>query len=209
MPNTLIRELDRALVSCQSNEEFYDTVRCIIDKYNTQYEEDNVMGSMPPVRTGLEFVDDPIEMKTFGKLKELDPNGVDAHAGGAKLDAGKNQLGSILGGFSNALMAVGEVGSLGAQKYSLGGWTLVPEGKRRYTDAMLRHFFKENTDGLYDNDLPVLHAAQVAWNALARLEFILKELEPLPYDSLVSKESREAADRLMTASDKELSDAAE
>lgn len=189
MALALLQELKNAM----KNGEHMDTIRCIISNYDTNYEE-NAMGSMPPMRTGLEFVDTPsestamefakdsmikldsIETTTFGKLKEVDPNGVDAHDGGAKLDAGKNQLGSILGDFSNALMAVGEVGTLGAQKYSLGGWKKVPEGERRYTDAMLRHFFKE-THSLYDEELPVLHAAQVAWNALARLEFILKELE--------------------------------
>jgi hypothetical protein len=41
---------------------------------------------------------------------------------------------------------------------------------------MLRHVFEE-TYSAYDKDLPVLHAAQVAWNALARLELILREEE--------------------------------
>jgi hypothetical protein len=41
---------------------------------------------------------------------------------------------------------------------------------------MLRHYLAENTSKM-DSELPVLHAAQVAWNALARLEFMVKEYE--------------------------------
>jgi len=184
MAKTLLSELKLCVKECGTNKTaFFDEAHCIIDQY-----EEICMGKMPPMSEDFEDAlgckestqvkVDSIEMQTFGKLKEVDPNGVDAHDGGAKLDAGKNQLGSILGDFSNALMAVGEVGTRGAQKYSLGGWKEVPEGKRRYTDAMLRHFCKES-NSLYDEELPVLHAAQVAWNALARLEFILKELQEL------------------------------
>jgi len=167
MSKTLLSELKKCEEDCGTNKTaFYDEIRCIIDEYDEEYD----MANMPPINSEFNKVQEP------EKLKEVDPNGIGAHDGGAKLDAGKNQLGSILGDFSNALMAVGEVGSLGAQKYSLGGWKLVPEGQRRYTDAMLRHFFKESTSS-YDDELPVLHAAQVAWNALARLEFILRGLE--------------------------------
>lgn len=105
---------------------------------------------------------------------EKDPNGVDQHAAGAKLDAGKNRLGLVLGGFSKALWAVGEVGTAGANKYSDNGWVEVPNGQARYTDAMLRHQFKELSGEKIDPDLGVLHAAQVAWNALARLELMLR-----------------------------------
>ena len=109
------------------------------------------------------------ELKT-----ETDPSGKDAHDAGAKLDAGKIMAGSILLQFAKALEEVAEVGTCGANKYSLGGWKSVDEGERRYTDAMLRHLFKEETEGLMDSDLPVKHAAQVAWNALARLHFIIE-----------------------------------
>jgi hypothetical protein len=39
----------------------------------------------------------------------------------------------------------------------------------------------------YDSDLPVLHAAQVAWNALARLELILREKEKEDEDKKIKE----------------------
>jgi hypothetical protein len=106
---------------------------------------------------------------------ETDPTGRDQHDDGAKTDAGKAQC-SLLLMFSTALSAIAEVGTHGARKYTRGGWQSVPDGVNRYTDAMLRHLFAEMKED-YDQQLPVLHAAQVAWNALARLELMLRERE--------------------------------
>lgn len=103
---------------------------------------------------------------------EKDPSGIDQHQSGAKLDATKPDC-SLLGYFGNALLAVSEVGTHGAVKYTRGGWQYVDNGINRYTAAMLRHYLKEN-ESEYDTDLPVRHAAQVAWNALARLELMLR-----------------------------------
>lgn len=118
-----------------------------------------------------------IELKP---ITESDPNGVKPNEPGAKLDAGKNMVASILGGFPRALEAVSEVGTIGANKYSLDGWQSVPDGFKRYSDAMMRHWIKERKGELYDDEeggIGTLHAAQVAWNALARLELLIRELE--------------------------------
>jgi hypothetical protein len=114
----------------------------------------------------------PIEYAAI-KAKEKDPNGIEQHDIGAKLDSGKPDC-SLLGYFGLALLAVAEVGTHGAKKYTRGGWQYVDDGINRYTAAMERHFLKENYEKM-DDDLPVMHAAQVAWNALARLELILRE----------------------------------
>ena len=115
-----------------------------------------------------------------------DPNGIDQHAAGAKLDAGKPRLSLVLGGFSKALFAVGEVGTKGAKKYTDDGWKTVENGETRYTDALARHLFLELGGEEYDPDpsMQTLHAAQTAWNALARLELILrrKEMEQGVYE---------------------------
>ncbi len=100
---------------------------------------------------------------------EQDPTGRKAGAPGAKLDAGKPMAGLLLE-FSLALMAVAEVATYGAQKYSLGGWRQVPDGQRRYTDAMMRHLL---AGGGVDPDSGIAHDAHSAWNALARLEMRL------------------------------------
>jgi hypothetical protein len=107
--------------------------------------------------------------------QELDPTGRDAHAPGAKLDAGKNRLGLVLGGFTRALQEVGKVGTFGAAKYTNNGWLSVPNGQARYTDAMFRHLLKEAEGEANDPDSMLKHAAHAAWNALARLELVLIE----------------------------------
>jgi hypothetical protein len=104
--------------------------------------------------------------------KEKDPTGRQAHDPGAKLDAGKPMAG-LLQQFGRALMEVSKVGTYGAKKYSVGGWQHVPDGVGRYTDAMVRHFLTENRE-TFDAESGLLHAAQTAWNALARLELMLR-----------------------------------
>ncbi len=105
---------------------------------------------------------------------EKDPNGVDQHAPGAKLDEGKPRVGLMFKDFSQALLEVAKVTTIGAKKYCPGGWRLVENGFERYSDAVGRHQLKEATE-LIDEDTGMLHAAQVAWNALARLELLIDE----------------------------------
>lgn len=119
---------------------------------------------------------DPHVIETF----ETDPAGKSAHEPGAKLDQGKNRLSLVLGGFSNALMAVGEVGTFGAQKYSDNGWKQVANAEARYSDAMLRHQLKEMAGEDVDSDSELLHAAHAAWNALAVLEIKLQRIRTMP-----------------------------
>jgi hypothetical protein len=106
---------------------------------------------------------------------ERDPNGLEAHQLGAKLDEGKNRLGLVLLDFANALEEVGHVGTLGAQKYTDHGWQYVPYGQERYTDAMLRHLLAEGRGEVHDPQTKLLHAAHAAWNALARLDLMIRE----------------------------------
>ena len=108
-------------------------------------------------------------------LNEVDPNGTEQHVSGAKLDGGKPDA-SLLLMFGRALLAVAEVGTVGAIKYTRGGWLQVPNGAIRYTAALLRHLFKEGYEEL-DDDTGLYHDTQVAWNALARLELRLRRAE--------------------------------
>lgn len=110
-------------------------------------------------------------------MAERDPYDLNPDEPGAKLDAGKNRLWLVFGGFSRAIYAVGEVGTFGAQKYTDNGWESVPHGCQRYTDAMLRHVVAEGRGETMDADSGLLHAAHSAWNALARLELMLREKE--------------------------------
>jgi hypothetical protein len=115
--------------------------------------------------------------------KYVDKPPVEQHQPGAKLDQGKNRLGLVLGGFSKALQAVGEVGTAGANKYSPNGWKEVNNGIERYTDAMLRHYMLHADGEKYDQELSELsgknipHMACVAWNALAVLNLMIEQNE--------------------------------
>jgi hypothetical protein len=92
-----------------------------------------------------------------------------------KHDADKIKPRLVIGSFSLALKEVSKVGTFGAQKYSEDGWATVPDGVNRYTDAMLRHYLDECAGEQCDPESTYLHAAHLAWNALARLELILHE----------------------------------
>lgn len=80
--------------------------------------------------------------------------------------------------FAASLAAVARVSEAGSVKYSWSeygkGWAQVPDGEVRYTEALLRHLSDEAKGEFYDMDTQTLHAANAAWNALARLELILQ-----------------------------------
>lgn len=105
---------------------------------------------------------------------EHDPLGKSPHAPGAKLDADKVRAGLVLQGFARALLEVARVGTDGAVKYSDNGWVQVPNGQARYTDALLRHLLSEGMGEARNPDTQLLHAAHLAWNALARLDLMLR-----------------------------------
>lgn len=108
--------------------------------------------------------------------EESDPTGRQPGEPGAKLDAGKSPIRrGLLEYFPRACLAVAEVSAHGAEKYSWNGWETVPDGVNRYGDAMVRHSCKAVIEGPRDADSGLLHAAHEAWNALARLELMLRE----------------------------------
>ena len=106
--------------------------------------------------------------------KEADPTGKAPNEAGAKLDAGKTRVALMMSGFPRALKAVAEVTTFGAKKYTPNGWVSVPDGVERYTDAMARHQLEEFQGEILDQDSGLTHAAHMAWNALARLELMLR-----------------------------------
>jgi hypothetical protein len=118
------------------------------------------------------------------KQVESDPTGRSPNQPGAKLDAGKAPtMRGAFQYFPRALTAVARVSKFGAEKYTWSGWEDVPDGINRYSDAMGRHITGERTDKIGDEILVIdpetglYHAAQTAWNALARLELMIREEE--------------------------------
>jgi hypothetical protein len=110
-------------------------------------------------------------------LTEADPSGRSPHTPGAKLDAGKYRPALVLGGFARALADVSRVGSFGAIKYTENGWVDVPNGEARYADAQLRHFLKSQAGEDIDPETGLLHASHEAWNALAKLDLVLRRMD--------------------------------
>lgn len=116
---------------------------------------------------------------------ERDPNGLALGVPGAKADFGKAPImQGVLHYFPRALNQVANLSLFGATKYSWKGWEKVDDGINRYGNALARHLLTEETDGLYDDQTQLLHATAVAWNALARLELLLRSgVSPTAPDS--------------------------
>lgn len=104
---------------------------------------------------------------------ERDPAGLPPHAPGAKLDGEKVMAELTLDGFSRALLAVAEVSTYGAKKYSPGGWQHVEDGQTRYRRAGDRHRLARGHEP-YDLESGLLHLAHEVWNRLAELELMLR-----------------------------------
>ncbi len=111
-----------------------------------------------------------------------------ATTGGVKFDGGKLPVMSgAIEYFPLALMAVSGISLFGYQKYGAWqGWRDVPDGPRRYSDALGRHIVqKDQPDttadtakmadilkalGIKQPSTKLVHMAQASWNALAGLE---------------------------------------
>lgn len=115
-------------------------------------------------------------------MGEYDPTGRKANEPGSKLDAGKSPVWrGLLDYFPRACVEIANVSLTGANKYTWKGWESVPDGFARYSDALARHLTAESIEGEVDKDTGLLHAAQTAWNAMARLELLLREKEQKSY----------------------------
>lgn len=119
---------------------------------------------------------DIIERENSKEYTTDDPSKIGT--GAVKYDGGKAALyQGVVKYFPRAVNAVGEISTFGASKYAWNGWEAVENGINRYSDAMVRHLFKEGAGEEVDPDSGLLHAAHTAWGALARLELILREKE--------------------------------
>lgn len=95
---------------------------------------------------------------------------------GIKYDSNKPRLAEMIIDFKEPLLQLCKVWEFGANKYEKSNWKLVENGKDRYTNAMLRHLVQEE-DFLFDDESKLLHASHIAFNALARLYFIIESLK--------------------------------
>lgn len=95
--------------------------------------------------------------------------------GAMKLDAGKAPLfNGFINYFPRAMIAVAWVSEYGFRKYGeWGGWRKVANGIFRYFDGNARHNVLSAVETYDDSDSGLAHAAQDAWNAMAKLELML------------------------------------
>ena len=94
---------------------------------------------------------------------------------GVKYDEGKPRLGEMIVDFAIPMRELARVWEFGANKYEKSNWKKVDNAIDRYTNAMLRHLLAEETN-LVDEESKLLHASHIAFNALARLYFIIHRL---------------------------------
>ena len=104
---------------------------------------------------------------------------------GRKFDGGKLRYDLIP---VLALEETARVVTKGAEKYDDENWKLVPEGRRRYLAAAMRHIQQWRKGEIYDDEMGTHHIA----NAISNLMFILeKELqgwEDVPEQQDISQE---------------------
>jgi hypothetical protein len=80
---------------------------------------------------------------------------------GVKLDQGKLQLSLIP---HEAIIGLGEVFTFGAEKYTPHGWKTVPDAKKRYEDAMLRHYYSHKAGEENDSESGLSHLKHMLTN---------------------------------------------
>jgi hypothetical protein len=119
--------------------------------------------------------------------------------GAKKLDTGKLPvMRGVFLRFPRAMYEIARVSQVGTTKYAVPiddmNYKNVPDGEGRYTDAVGRHLLDEAIHGrmnvekggaLPEDGMKLLHAAQTAWDSLARLEIMLENYAKSginPYD---------------------------
>ena len=94
---------------------------------------------------------------------EKDPNNIDQHVPGAKLDAGKNRWDLLP---LEVVEGVVKVMTFGASKYTPNGWKEVPEAEARYFSAMMRHYRAIQRGEYLDPDSGLPHWMHFVTNAV-------------------------------------------
>lgn len=117
---------------------------------------------------------DPVLEEEEVKMKEK--NGTNCMVDDKKLDQDKIRMDLL------PLKPLSEVAKvmqfvIDSGKYKEGSWKDVPEGKRRYMAAGLRHTLAMQEGEVLDPETKLLHAAHKAASAIFELHFVMQEQE--------------------------------
>lgn len=90
--------------------------------------------------------------------------------------------------FPRAIIEVSRISEFGAKKYAWNNWHKFKDTDR-VDEAMTRHILAEAMGDEVDFDSELMAAAHTAWNAMARLELMLREIEEVTFDQTVGDSS--------------------
>lgn len=132
---------------------------------------------LPPMQHQENPVQSNMLPEQFSTMTATEIAGM-APATAAKYEKTPVALGAITR-FPLALQEVAKVSAFGCKKHQVPmgdmSYLDVPDAYAVYTNALSRHLTGEAAEGAINhNDGGLLHAAQAAWNALARLEVLLR-----------------------------------
>lgn len=124
----------------------------------------------------------PESIMCFGCEKPFQPQFTpeDRRGPGIKLDTGKVPVhGELFTQFPLALMAIARHGDWGTRQpgHVRGGWKTVPEGFKRYSEALGRHVLEEGLIEDFHTIEGLEAVIHVAWNSVARLELLIREMK--------------------------------
>lgn len=97
-------------------------------------------------------------LKEYEVLESLKPSDV-----GLKYDSDKLLVTLVQPEF---IEGIAEVLTFGAKKYKPNSWQTVPDGKRRYKDALYRHWLAYLKGEEYDLESGLSHLKHIACNAM-------------------------------------------
>jgi len=92
---------------------------------------------------------------------------------------GKVRMDLVMQDMPRAIEALARVmtWALAEKGYKESDWLHVPDGIREYHGGLHRHDNKEMRGQEFDDESGLEHAIHTAWNAMARVELILREKE--------------------------------
>ena len=108
------------------------------------------------------------DWEIYEEIEDCRKVGLEMINRGLKFDKDKVMLSLVS---SNFVYGVGEVLTFGAKKYAPNSWQTVPDAKKRYEDALYRHWLAYLNGERIDKESGLSHLKHLATNAMFLLHF--------------------------------------